>query len=232
MTSSHPALAYNEEVALATPYKRARQDWDERIGSARVQAANWRLIAFGLLFLVLFCLGIVIWQQTQSHIVPYVVEISEVGHIRSITKAHQGYTPKDHQVAFHLAHFITLFRSLSSDPVVVRNNWLKLYHYVSNKAATTVTDYARKSDPFKDIGTLTRAIEVLSVVRASHNSFQLRWQEKSFVNGSLEHKRQFTALLTLVLKPPTDKQTLLNNPLGLFITDFHWSRDLDTGENK
>ena len=28
-----------------TPYTRARGEWDDRIGSARVQAANWRLAA-------------------------------------------------------------------------------------------------------------------------------------------------------------------------------------------
>ncbi|WP_268968804.1 VirB8/TrbF family protein, partial [Tsuneonella flava] len=32
-----------------TPYQRAGQLWDERIGSARVQARNWRLVAFSCL---------------------------------------------------------------------------------------------------------------------------------------------------------------------------------------
>ncbi|KAA8425374.1 conjugal transfer protein TrbF, partial [Acetobacter sp. DmW_125123] len=30
-----------------TPYQHAAQIWDDRIGSARVQARNWRLMAFG-----------------------------------------------------------------------------------------------------------------------------------------------------------------------------------------
>jgi type IV secretory pathway TrbF-like protein len=37
-----------------TPYQKAAQVWDERIGSARVQAKNWRLIAFGSLILFQF----------------------------------------------------------------------------------------------------------------------------------------------------------------------------------
>jgi hypothetical protein len=36
---------YGQAPAPATPYQRAAQAWDERIGSARVQARNWRLIA-------------------------------------------------------------------------------------------------------------------------------------------------------------------------------------------
>ena len=34
-----------------TPYQKAAQVWDERIGSARVQAHNWRLMALGSLAL-------------------------------------------------------------------------------------------------------------------------------------------------------------------------------------
>ena len=41
------ATKYGETPAPATPYQRAEQLWDERIGAARVQAANWRLMAFG-----------------------------------------------------------------------------------------------------------------------------------------------------------------------------------------
>ena len=42
---------YGRTPEPVTPYQRAAQVWDERIGSARVQARNWRLMAFGRLFL-------------------------------------------------------------------------------------------------------------------------------------------------------------------------------------
>ena len=46
-----PSVRYGHTPTPETPYQRAAQVWDERIGSARVQARNWRLIAFGNLFL-------------------------------------------------------------------------------------------------------------------------------------------------------------------------------------
>ena len=42
---------YGRTPEPETPYQRAGQVWDERIGSARVQARNWRLMAFGGLLL-------------------------------------------------------------------------------------------------------------------------------------------------------------------------------------
>ena len=40
------SIHYGRTPDPETPYQKAAQVWDERIGSARVQARNWRLIAF------------------------------------------------------------------------------------------------------------------------------------------------------------------------------------------
>ena len=42
---------YGRTPEPVTPYQKAAQAWDERIGAARVQARNWRLMAIGCLAL-------------------------------------------------------------------------------------------------------------------------------------------------------------------------------------
>jgi type IV secretion system protein VirB5 len=49
-----PSVHYGRTPAPVTPYQKAAQVWDDRIGSARVQARNWRLMAFGSLILSAF----------------------------------------------------------------------------------------------------------------------------------------------------------------------------------
>jgi len=46
-----PSVHYGRTAQPVTPYQKAAQVWDDRIGSARVQARNWRLMAFGCLLL-------------------------------------------------------------------------------------------------------------------------------------------------------------------------------------
>ena len=46
----------------ATPYESAEQVWNDRIGSARVQAKKWRLTAFGCLVLALLMTGGLVWR--------------------------------------------------------------------------------------------------------------------------------------------------------------------------
>ena len=93
-------------------------------------------------------------------------------------------------------------RSLSIDPVVVRQNWLKAYDFVTDRAAVTLNEYARDNDPFAKVGRETVAVEVASVVRASDTSFQVRWLERIFEGGALKDTKRLTGLFSIVITPP------------------------------
>lgn len=117
---------YGRTPEPETPYQRAGQLWDERIGSARVQARNWRLMAFGGLALSTAMSAGLIWQSLQSRVTPYVVEVDRLGEARAVTEAEAGFRPSDPQIAWHLAKFIENVRSVSLDPVLMRKDWLGL----------------------------------------------------------------------------------------------------------
>lgn len=71
-----PSVRYARTPEPVTPHQKAAQAWDEPIGSARVQARNWRLMAF-------FCPGAsgatLVWQATRGSVVPYVFEVDRLG---------------------------------------------------------------------------------------------------------------------------------------------------------
>ncbi len=222
---------YGHTPEPETPYQRAAQVWDERIGSARVQARNWRFMAFGCLALAIGLSGGVVWQAGRSTITPYVVEIDTLGQTRAVGPAIAAYEPTDAQIAYHLARFIENVRSLSIDPIVVRQNWLRAYDYATDRAANTLNDYARENDPFSRVGQRTVTVEVTSIVRSSGDSFDVRWREQSFENGTLANTIRYTAVLSIVLQPPRTEEALRKNPLGIYVHALNWSRDLISGDN-
>ena len=118
-------------------------------------------------------------------------------------------------------------RSLSIDPVVVRQNWLKAYDFVTDRAAVTLNEYARDNDPFAKVGRETVAVEVTSVVRASESSFQVRWLERIFEGGALKDTRRLTGLFSIVLTPPRTVELVRKNPLGIYVHAFNWSQDVN-----
>lgn len=232
MRFKRPAPHYGTSPVPETPWQKAGQVWDQRIGSARVQARNWRLMALGCLALTFATSGALIWRSLQSNVTPYIVEVDETGAARAIGPATEPYAPTDAQIAHHLARFITDIRGLSTDPVVVRESWLRAYEFVTPEAAATLSDHAAAHDPFADVGRRSRSVEVVSVVRVSEASFQARWIEKTYEQGTLRDARRFTGMFSVLTEPPRDAARLRANPLGLYVRSLSWAEDLVTGDSK
>jgi type IV secretory pathway TrbF-like protein len=218
---------YGRTPEPETPYQRAGQVWDERIGSARVQAKNWRLMALGGLLLSTGLSGGLLWQSMQSRVAPYVVEVDRLGEARAVTPAQKDYRPTDPQIAWHLSKFIQNVRSVSLDPVLMRENWMSAYDFATERGAQFLGDYARSANPFADVGRRTVSVQVTSVVRASDRSFQVKWTESAYERGNLTGTSRWTAIVTVVLKPPKSADTLRKNPLGLYVDAIDWSRELE-----
>jgi type IV secretory pathway TrbF-like protein len=218
---------YGRTPEPETPYQRAGQLWDERIGSARAQARSWRLMAFGGLFLTTGLSAALVWQSMQSRVTPYVVEVDRLGEARAVAPVITGYRPTDPQIAWHLGRFVSNIRSISLDPVLMRENWLSAYDFSTSRAALFLGEYARTANPFAEVGTRSVSVQVSSVVRASDSSFQIKWIESAYERGSLSGTSRWTAILTVKVRSPRSSETLRKNPLGLYVDAIDWSRELD-----
>ncbi|MGQ4274172.1 conjugal transfer protein TrbF [Terrihabitans sp. B22-R8] len=221
-----PMTRYGKTPEPETPYQRAAQTWDDRIGSARVQARNWRYMAFGCLILSAGFASALVWQSARGTVVPWVVEVDGRGEARAVEPAVADYRPTDPQIAFHLARFIEQVRGLPADPIVVRTNWLRAYDFTTDRGAIALNDYARANDPFTRVGRQQISVEVSSVIRASPDSFRVAWTERRFENGQLAGTERWTAILTIAIQAPRDAERLRRNPLGVYVNAINWSREL------
>jgi type IV secretion system protein TrbF len=221
-----PSTHYGKMPEPVTPYQRAAQVWDDRIGSARVQSRNWRLMAFASLFLAGGFAAALIWQSARGTVVPWVVQVDRLGQAQSVAPAVADFRPTDPQIAFHLARFIEQVRAIPADAIIVRQNWLRAYEFTTDRGATALNDYARTNDPFTKVGKQQIAVEVSSVIRASPESFRVAWVERSYENGQLSVTARWTAILTVVLEIPRNAERLRANPLGIYVNAINWSREL------
>ena len=208
-----------------TPYQRAGQAWDERMGAARVQAANWRLMALSLLALSGGLSAGLVGLASRGGVTPWVVEVDRLGEPRIVAPAVQGARATDPMIAWTLARFITDVRAVSTDPVVMRQAWLRAYDFTDADGAAALSDYARRNDPFAQVGRAQVVVIVSSVVRATPSSFRVAWTEQRYADGQLAGTERWTAILTLVVKPPRTAEGLRANPLGVFISGISWSKE-------
>ncbi|MER9963276.1 conjugal transfer protein TrbF [Mesorhizobium sp. M0045] len=222
-----PAVHYGKTPQPETPYQKAAQVWDERIGAARVQARNWRYMAFGSLILSAGMATALVSQFLRGTVVPWVVQVDTLGQAQALAPANSDYKPTDPQVAWHLARFIEQVRSIPADPIVVRQNWLRAYEWTTDAGAAALNEYARINDPFSRVGKQQVSVDVSSVIRASADSFRVAWAERHYENGQLSTTERWTAILTTVIQPPRDVDRLRANPLGIYVNAINWSREMN-----
>ena len=221
-----PSPHYGKSPEPETPYQKAAQAWDERIGSARVQARNWRYMAFGCLILAGGFASALVWQSARGTVMPWVVQVDNLGQAQTVAPAAADFRPTDPQIAWHLGRFIEQVRAIPADPIIVRQNWLRAYEFTTQAGALALNDYARANDPFTRVGKQQVSIEVSSVIRASPDSFRDAWTERQYENGQLSTTQRWTAILTIVIQPPRDAERLRANPLGIYVNAINWSREL------
>ncbi|TAJ77796.1 MAG: conjugal transfer protein TrbF [Sphingobium sp.] len=221
-----PSTHFGKVPQPETPYQKAAQVWDERIGSARVQARNWRYMAFGCLILSAGFASALVWQSARGTVVPWVVQVDSVGQAQTVAPATADYRPTDPQIAFHLGRFIEQVRAIPADAIIVRQNWLRAYEFTTDRGAAALNEHARTNDPFTRVGRQQVAVEVSSVIRASPDSFRVAWTERHFESGQLSSTERWTAILTIVIQTPRDAERLRVNPLGIYVNAISWSREM------
>jgi len=220
-----PPKSYAPQRA-ETPYQRAQQAWDSRMGAAMQAANGWRAGAIAASGLALLLGAGLVTVSLQSRTYVHVVEVSPEGSVLSVRPASPEYTPTDAQVSYFLGRFVRLIRAVPADPVVLRENWLEAYQYLTPKAAASLNAEARLDNPFGQGKTQARSVYVRSIVQRSENSWQVSWTETiaSPGAGSSAHVL-YTGLFSVAVSAPKDSDALAKNPLGIFITQFSFSPD-------
>ncbi len=179
MSQEKHVARFKAEGYPETAYGAAMKEWDERIGSARVQAYNWRLAFFIVALLSVGLSGGVVFMGLQKKVVPYVVQVDKLGRVQTVDKVvNLKVAPGQAATRYFLAGFVVKVRSLPLDPVVLKKNWLTAYNFVTQKGENHLNNLANKEKPFSRVGKETVAVDIENVIKMSSTSYQVSWSEK------------------------------------------------------
>jgi type IV secretory pathway TrbF-like protein len=219
---------WSASAPLEQPYRRAKQEWDDRIGSAIVQARTWRYAAAALLVLLGFAVAGLVYLGRQPKVVPHVIEINELGaasYRGAAGRQGDDFTPSQVHLKYHLRRFIEATRSVSTDPAVIKRNWLEAYAMASSAGANMLTEYVRLHDPFKRGATERVTVEVLAMVPVTSETWQADWEEAVWDDqGAKLGASRWRGMFRVVRRQPESEEQLTKNPLGLFVDEIHWDR--------
>jgi len=217
---------------VQTPYLKARQAWDERMGDSIVRAKNWRFAFFTQSIFSLLLISALIIISSRQEVVPILVGLDKKTGQRKALGTVEGdaYAPNELGTKYFLTQFIRFVRAVPTDAVVIKQNWLRAYSFLRKDAAGLLNQLTNdeEASPLKQIGKKVVSIQPLSVVKIPQtDSYQVRWQETVYSASGMQLE-QYTMLGTFVIEfeLPKNEQQINENPLGLFIKNFQWNREL------
>lgn len=216
-------------AAFRGSYHAARQEWLERYGDYIAAAQSWRRIALLALLTAALAITALIWTATQSQVVPYVVKIDRVGSIVSVDRADRLGRPEAPLITAHLARWISAVRTVYVDAAAQRALITEGYAMINRlgEAYGALNDHMRAHDPFERAKAETVAIDVQSVLPIAGDSWRIEWREETRGrDGVVLSSFNYQATVTISFSPPREEATLRANPLGLYISVFHWTRRL------
>lgn len=220
-----PELTSNEPVE--TPYVKARQVWDERVGQARVQAFNWRVACFVSMAITLLSVAGLIYQSSKSSVVPYLVEVEASGKVRLVGKVQeQDWSLTESSKKVELERWVQHLRGISSDRMVMTERLASVRTSATAAANLQLDRLFERQNPFSRFGDEVRVahIEAMTQLPGATQAYRVEWREEIWdKDGVAQLPERFVGEFHLSIVPPKDEAMLKVNPLGVYVAFFDFS---------
>ena len=221
-------------IQVDNPYLAARRTRKDHVGGVVASRQLWQVVALLSLLIALASAGGMVYIASQSRFVPYVVEVDKLGQAMAVAPA-QRAAPVDARVVHAaVASFISDLRTVTPDVALQRKAVFRAYAMLSSSDAATAKanewlNGTEDSSPFKRAAKETVSTEIVSVIPQTPDTWQVDWVEtvrdrQGVMKGQPARMRVLVTVYTVPATPQTTEEQVRNNPLGIYVRDFSWSR--------
>lgn len=218
----------------SNPYLNARRVWNAHEGDILSSRQTWQIIGILSLLIALSSVGGIVYIGQQSRFIPYVVQVDRLGQAAASGFADRASPVDTRVMQATLAAFIADARLVTPDVALQRSAVFRVYAFLDRNApgTTKMNEWLNTNGetPFTRAAREVVHTEIISVLQQSPESWQIDWTEQiRDRDGTLKSTSRMRALLSVSIVPPspaTDEEQIRRNPLGIYVTDFSWSKQL------
>lgn len=211
------------------PYLNAKTEWLERYGDYISQRRNWQIIALVCATSSLICILFLGYLSTQNKLIPYVVEVDKLGNTAKVGMVSNIDLKNPNVIKYSLHTFVYSWRSIWGSVETQKKFILDAYSYIepNSKAFAFLNEGYKKDNPFERASKENVRVKIKSIVPQNIDTWQVEWEEATtnLIEEPISNitYRGFFQIQQIV---PTTEEQILKNPLGIFITDFNFSKIL------
>ena len=221
----------NLNLIKTSPFIMGMDEYMERYGNLVRTAATWRRISFILAILCICCVAWVITTASNVKSIPFIVEVDRHGYEIAVKPVSPSGVD-DRLIISRLGRFITNLKTVLNDDTaqVIYIDFVYKSVAANSAASKKVMDFYQQNNPLHISASekVTVIVKLKSILPLgeSGKTWRAEWEEQRITQGDLLSSKSFTGILEIKIVPPTRMQEILDNPLGIFVSDFNITEEL------
>jgi type IV secretory pathway TrbF-like protein len=186
-------------------------------------AKNWRWAAAGLMATNLGLTGGLVSVAVRQQVVVPVVEVDELANVR-VSLVGLGEVARDPLVRTILEHWLIDSRTVTQDRSANQRRLGRAHAMALKPAQQQIQTYytAERYEEILKKGSVYP--EKVRIARVSEKTWAIRWVEViQHSDGRRVEETPWEATCEVELIPPTTKEELQRSPVGVWVSNLHWS---------
>ena len=221
------------QVAAENPYLSARRRWNDYTGGVASSRRMWQLVALICLLITLVAVAGAIAIGAQSKFVPYVVQVDKLGEAVATAPAERAAPADPRVIKAQVASFVQSARLVTPDVQLQRQAIFRVFASLapSDAAYAKINNFYRDpaTNPATRMGDEIVSVEIISTIAQTPMTWQVDWTEQTYqrsgeVKGPPERWRALVQVRIAPATGATSEAQLRVNPLGIYVTDYSWSK--------
>lgn len=232
------------KTVILSPFQKAGQVWDKRMGEPVARAAQWRGTTFAIIGILGAQTGLEYYREFNRPLPAYAVPKDANGMLAGtpVFMPDARYVPTRAQVAADISQWLILVRSRPADGYTMRQNHLRAEKFMGRDAVVAFNEYKEKEAIFQDHktskdqssrvtvsvtgpdddGSDPTILTVPDVVPLEGNSYQARWREVRWEYGVPGKPYLMTGIFRAKGDGQNKPEDMTINPAGTTITWWEW----------
>jgi type IV secretion system protein VirB5 len=220
VTTLQAAESLDQKMIAGSPFLNARLRHMDVYLAQSQSVAQWRLSFFISLILLALSVFGNIYLSGSVKVQPFVVQVDEHGYSVPIQMA-EASGVDERVIASQIGQFVMNSRIRVTDrnaQIIFAKNAYK--SIASNSAAFRVlNDYFSSAPPTQSKYPVK--IDIKSIIPLTSQTYQAEWSETTNDANNQAYEVNYQGIYEIAVSPPSDMQNLVNNPLGVYIVDYH-----------
>ena len=206
------------------PYLQGRREFERLFGDLAERRRAWQALALATLVInIVLTVGYVRLSLSHS-VVPYVVELDALVETRLAARLAES-EPPERAVLAALRRFVHNLRTVPSDAHLLNAGLRAAQAHAAGRALEAIVEGLRREEDeihrMLQRAEVRHVTEVSSVLRVpgAARIYRMTWRERR-AGGIEAADAALEGYFEVRIQAPESEEAILENPLGIFITDY------------